>query len=156
EVLTMLGSRDYYNESIDGSFNVAQALRQPGSAFKPFTYLTAFMQGYTPATMTLDVRTAFDIGSNQPYVPENVDRVFHGPQSIRSGLAYPYSGSAGQVQAGVGMDNATGAAHALGMNALDRGLHHYGLALALGGGETTVDDLTYAYGVLANSGTMAG
>ena len=156
EVLTMLGSRDYYNESIDGSFNVAQALRQPGSAFKPFTYLTAFMQGYTPATMTLDVRTAFDIGSNQPYVPENVDRVFHGPQSIRSALANSYNVSAVQVQEWVGIDNTIRTAHALGINTLDRGLDHYGLALALGGGETTLYDLTYAYGVLANSGTMAG
>ena len=48
EILSMLGSYDYWDKSIDGSFNVAvSGLRQPGSAFKPFTYLTAFSQGYT-------------------------------------------------------------------------------------------------------------
>ena len=111
EVLTMLGSLDYYDESIDGNFNVATAERQPGSAFKPFTYLTAFMQGHTPATMTLDVRTAFDIGSSQPYVPENFDREFHGPVSIRSALANSYNVPAVQVQSWVGVDNTIRTAH---------------------------------------------
>ena len=156
EVLAMVGSLDYYDERIDGNFNVALAERQPGSAFKPFTYLTAFMQGYTPATMTLDVRTAFDVGSNQPYVPENFDRSFHGPQSIRSALANSYNVPAVQVMEWVGIDSVIRTAHALGINTLDRGLQFYGLALTLGGGETTLTDLTYAYGVLANEGTMAG
>lgn len=156
EVLTLLGSADYYDEAIDGNFNVALAERQPGSAFKPFTYLTAFMQGYTPATMTLDVRTAFDVGSNQPYVPENFDRTYHGPQSIRSALANSYNVPAVQVLEWVGIDNTIRTAHAMGINTLDRGLDYYGLSLTLGGGETTLYDMTYAYGVLANSGVMAG
>lgn len=156
EVLAMLGSLDYYDETIDGNFNVATAERQPGSAFKPFTYLTAFMQGHTPATMTLDVRTAFDIGSSQPYVPENFDREFHGPVSIRSALANSYNIPAVQVQSWVGVDNTIRTAHAMGINTLDRGLDYYGLSLALGGGETTLSDLTYAYSVFANMGQMAG
>lgn len=156
EVLTMLGSLDYYDLAIDGNFNVALAERQPGSAFKPFTYLTAFEQGYTPATMTLDVRTAFDVGSSQPYVPENFDRQFHGPQSIRSALANSYNVPAVQVLSWVGIDNAIRTAHAMGLNTLDRGLEYYGLSLTLGGGETTLLDMTYAYGVFANMGVMAG
>jgi membrane peptidoglycan carboxypeptidase len=156
EVLTMLGSLDYYDLAIDGNFNVALAERQPGSAFKPFTYLTAFEQGYTPATMTLDVRTAFDVGSSQPYVPENFDRQFHGPQSIRSALANSYNVPAVQVLSWVGVDNAIRTAHAMGLNTLDRGLDYYGLSLTLGGGETTLFDMTYAYGVFANMGVMAG
>ncbi len=156
EVLAMMGSLDYYNTAIDGNFNVAFAERQPGSAFKPFTYLAAFEQGYTPATMTLDVRTAFDTGSNQPYVPENFDREFHGPQSIRSALANSYNVPAVQVLDWVGIDNAIRTAHAMGINTLDRGLDYYGLSLTLGGGETTLYDMTYAYSVFANLGTMAG
>jgi membrane peptidoglycan carboxypeptidase len=156
EVLAMLGSLDYYEQAIDGNFNVAFAARQPGSAFKPFTYLTAFMQGYSPATMTLDVRTAFDSGSNQPYVPENFDRQFHGPQSIRSALANSYNVPAVQMLSQVGVDNVIRVAHAMGINTLDRGLEYYGLSLTLGGGETTLYDMTYAYGVFANLGTMAG
>jgi membrane peptidoglycan carboxypeptidase len=156
EVLAMLGSLDYYNEAIDGNFNVALATRQPGSAIKPFTYITAFEQGYTPATMTLDVRTAFDQGSNQPYVPENFDRQFHGPQSIRSALANSYNVPAVQVLDWVGIDNVIRIAHAMGINTLDRGLDYYGLSLTLGGGEVTLYDMTYAYATLANLGQMRG
>ncbi len=156
EVLAMMGSLDYHDTRIDGNFNVALAERQPGSAIKPFTYLTAFQQGYTPATMTLDVRTAFDVQSNQPYVPENFDRQFHGPQSIRSALANSYNIPAVQVLEWVGVDNVIRTAHAMGINTLDRGLDHYGLSLTLGGGEVTLYDMTYAYGVLANLGEMRG
>lgn len=156
EVLAMMGSLDYYNLAIDGNFNVAMAERQPGSAIKPFTYLTAFEQGYTPATMTLDVRTAFDVGSNQPYVPENFDRQFHGPQSIRSALANSYNVPAVQVLSWVGIDSLIRTAHAMGINTLDRGLDQYGLSLTLGGGEVTLYDMTYAYSVFANMGQMNG
>nr|MBN1229340.1 transglycosylase domain-containing protein [Anaerolineae bacterium] len=156
EVLTMMGSLDYYDEDNDGNFNVAFAERQPGSAFKPFTYLTAFMQGYSPATMTLDIRTAFDIGSNQPYVPENIDREYHGPQSIRSALANSYNIPAVQVLEWVGIDNVIRVAHALGINTIDQGTDQYGLSLTLGAAETTLFDMAYAYSVLANNGVMAG
>lgn len=156
EVLSMIGSLDYHNEAIDGNFNVALAERQPGSAFKPFTYLTAFQQGYAPATMTLDVRTAFNVGSNTPYVPENFDRQFHGPQSIRTALANSYNVPAVEVLQWVGIDNVIHTAHAMGINTLDRGLENYGLSLTLGGGEVNLFDLTYAYSTLANMGEMTG
>lgn len=156
EVLAMVGSLDYYDPAIDGNFNVALAARQPGSAIKPLTYLTAFEQGYTPATMVLDVRTAFDIGSPQPYIPENFDREFHGPQSIRSALANSYNVPAVQVLEWVGLDSMIRTAHAMGINTLDKGLDYYGLSLTLGGGEVTLYDLTYVYSVLANLGEMRG
>jgi membrane peptidoglycan carboxypeptidase len=156
EVLAMLGSLDYHNTAINGNFNVATAERQPGSAFKPFTYLTAFQQGYTPATMTLDVRTAFNVGSNEPYVPENVDRLFHGPQSIRTALANSYNVPAVQVLQWVGIDSVLRTSHAMGINTLDRGIDQYGLSLTLGGGEVNLFDLTYAYGTFAGMGEMRG
>jgi membrane carboxypeptidase/penicillin-binding protein len=156
EILAMVGSLDYYNDAIDGKFNVATAERQPGSVFKPFTYLTAFEQGYTPATMTLDVRTAFDIDSSTPYTPENFDREFHGPQSIRSALANSYNVPAVQVLEWVGIDSTIRTAHQLGINTLDRGLDYYGLSLTLGGGELTLMDTTYAYAVMGNMGNMPG
>lgn len=156
EVLSMVGSLDYYNTAIDGNYNVAFAERQPGSAFKPFTYLTAFEQGYTPATMTLDVRTAFDVGSNEPYVPENFDRQFHGPQSIRSALANSYNVPAVEVLNWQGVDNVIRTAHIMGINTLDKGLNQYGLSLTLGGGEVTLYDMTYAYSVFGNMGVMRG
>ena len=57
EIMAMVGSLDYWNEEIDGKVNVALAERQPGSSFKPFTYVTALSQGYTAAHMIMDVRT---------------------------------------------------------------------------------------------------
>lgn len=156
EVLAIVGSLDYYNAAIDGNYNVAFAERQPGSTFKPFTYLTAFEQGYTPATMTLDVRTAFDIGSNEPYVPENFDRQFHGPQSIRSALANSYNVPAVEVLNWLGVDNVIRTAHIMGIDTLDKGRNQYGLSLTLGGGEVTLYDLTYAYSVFGDMGVMHG
>jgi membrane carboxypeptidase/penicillin-binding protein PbpC len=106
--------------------------------------------------LTLDVRTAFDVQSNQPYTPENIDRLYHGPQSIRSALANSYNVPAVQVLEWVGIENVIRTAHAMGINTLDRGVDQYGLSLTLGGGEVTLYDMTYAYGVLANMGEMRG
>jgi membrane peptidoglycan carboxypeptidase len=55
EILAMVGSLDYRNAEIDGEINMAVSERQPGSSFKPFVYATAFAQGYTPATMIMDI-----------------------------------------------------------------------------------------------------
>lgn len=157
EVLAMVGSLDYWNEAIDGRFNVAaDGLRQPGSSFKVFTYLTAFAQGYTPASMLLDVRTAFPLDTGDSYVPENYDRRFHGPVRMRVALARSYNVPAVQTMSLVGVDNVLRTAHRMGINSLAQDRQHYGLALTLGGGEVTLLDMTYAYSVLANSGVMAG
>jgi len=155
EILAMVGSLDYWDKSIDGNVNVALAERQPGSAFKPFTYLTALAQGYTPATMIMDVRTAFYDGPNNPYyVPENYDRKYHGPQRLRLALARSYNMPAVWMLSKVGVKNVINTAHRMGINTLNRG--YYGLSLTLGGGEVTLLDMTYAYSVLANGGVMAG
>ncbi|MBI4772174.1 MAG: transglycosylase domain-containing protein [Chloroflexi bacterium] len=158
EILAMLGSADYWNDAIDGRFNVAtDGLRQPGSSFKPFTYLTAFAQGYSPASMLLDVRTVFSPpGGGAPYVPDNYDRRFHGPVRMRVALQRSYNIPAVQTMNLVGVDNVIRTAHRMGLNTLDQTSSFYGLALTLGGGEVTLADMTYAYGVIANGGVMAG
>ena len=87
EILAMVGSLDYNNEEIDGQVNVAISERQPGSSFKPYVYLSGLLQGMTPASLILDVRTAFTQNDNSVYVPENYDRLYHGPVSLREALA---------------------------------------------------------------------
>ncbi|MBL8055440.1 MAG: transglycosylase domain-containing protein [Anaerolineales bacterium] len=155
EVLALLGSIDYWNIDLAGNFNIAvDGLRQPGSAFKPFTYLEAFRQGYSPASLVLDVRRVFPIAGGEPYEPENYDRKFHGPVSMRQALARSYNIPAVETLNTVGVDNVVRLAQRLGLNTLETGA--YGLALTLGGGEVTLLDLTYAYSVFANSGVMAG
>ncbi len=154
EILGMVGSVDYFNRDIDGQVNVATSPRQPGSSFKIFTYLTAFSQGYTPASTIMDVRTVFDDSPNPPYVPENYDRKYHGPVRLRTALASSFNIPAVKLLSLVGVKNVINTAHRMGINTLDK--ERYGLALTLGGGETTLLDMTYANSVLANQGVMAG
>ncbi|MDX1688219.1 MAG: transglycosylase domain-containing protein [Candidatus Promineifilaceae bacterium] len=156
EIKVMVGSLDYWNEQIDGSFNVAvDGLRQPGSAFKPFTYLTALSQGYTAATMVLDVETDFGTPYNGvAYVPQNYDRRFHGPMRLRQALANSYNVPAVQVMGWVGVNNVIRTAHSMGITSLNDDV--YGLSLTLGGGEVKLIDMVYAFSVMDNMGMMIG
>ncbi|MBX4216215.1 penicillin-binding protein, partial [Candidatus Parcubacteria bacterium] len=97
-ILAMVGSRDYFDKEIDGNFNVALAHRQPGSAFKPIVYAAAFMKGYTPETVLFDLPTEFQTTctpegkplpgtSDECYMPENYDRKYRGPITLREALA---------------------------------------------------------------------
>ncbi len=158
EIKALVGSRDYWNRDINGSFNVAaDGLRQPGSAFKPFTYLTALSQGYTPASMVLDVETDFGTPYNGvAYVPQNYDRQFHGPMRLREALASSFNVPAVQVMTWVGIDKVLRTAHSMGITSLDRGADAYGLSLTLGGGEVSLLDMAYAYSVMDNMGVMVG
>ncbi len=154
EILGMVGSVDYFNRDIDGQVNVALSPRQPGSSFKIFNYLTAFAQGYTAASVLMDVRTVFDDPGNPPYVPENYDRKYHGPVRLRTALASSFNIPAVKLIKEVGVKNVVNTAHRMGINTLNR--EKYGLALTLGGGEVTLLDMTYANSVLADGGVMAG
>ena len=158
EILAMVGSADYWNDAIDGKFNVTTGLRQPGSSFKPFTYLTLLTQGVPASYGFLDVRTEFQQpGATPPiYVPENYDRKYHGFQRMRLALAQSLNIPAVRALEMAGVDNVIRTAHKMGITTLDQGLSYYGLALTLGGGEVKLLDMAYAFGVLANNGYMAG
>lgn len=156
EILAMVGSLDYNNEEIDGQVNVATAERQPGSSFKPYVYLTALQEGMNPASMILDVVMSVPQGDGSYYRPENYDRQYHGPVSLRNALARSYNIPAIKVMGLVGVADALRMAHRMGINGLNRGLDFYGLNLVLGGGEVTLLDHTYAYSVIANGGSMIG
>jgi membrane peptidoglycan carboxypeptidase len=157
EILVMVGSLDYFDKSIDGQVNVSLAPRQPGSSFKPYTYLTAFESGnFSPATMAMDVRTVFPDPGNPPYVPEDYDRKYHGPQMLRWALQRSYNIPAVWLMDQVGVGNVIKQARRLGLNSLNRELNSYGLSLTLGGGEVALLDHTYAFSVFANGGVMAG
>lgn len=156
EILAMIGSLDYFNDAIDGKFNVATGLRQPGSSFKPITYLELLRQGSSPATLFWDVRTTFDSGGEAPYIPENYDRKFHGPVRLRQALARSYNVPAVDALNRTGIGSVIRMAHKLGITDLDRGLNFYGLSLTLGGGEVKLLDMTYAYATIANGGSMIG
>lgn len=157
EILAMVGSVDYWDRENDGNVNVCTANpgRQPGSSFKPFSYLTLLSQGiYNAATMVMDVRQSFPDDPNPPYVPENYDREYHGPVRLRNALANSYNIVAVWVLHQAGIKNVIATAHRMGITTLNQ--DYYGLALTLGGGEVKPLDMAYAYSVLANLGIMAG
>jgi 1A family penicillin-binding protein len=151
EVLAMLGSPDYFDPEIDGAVNCTLAPRQPGSSIKPITYAAAFAEGYTPATMILDVRTAFLTKEGEPYVPINYDLTFHGPVLARQALASSYNPPAVKVLDYVGLDKMTALARSLGITTFDES-ERFGLSLTLGGGEVRLLELTAAYAAFANGG----
>jgi 1A family penicillin-binding protein len=151
EILAMVGSADYFDEAIDGAVNVAVSNRQPGSAIKPITYATAFGGDYTPATVLSDVPTTFLTKENQPYEPQNYDRAWHGPMSLRQALASSNNLIAVKVLDHVGLDAMVTTAKELGITTFDDS-DRFGLALTLGGGEVKLLELTAAYAAFANQG----
>ncbi len=155
QILSMVGSKDYFDKTIDGAYNVVTAKRQPGSSFKPFIYAAGFQKGYTPETILFDVQTEFSTSCNSDpetcYNPNDFDGLFKGPISIRSALAESRNVPAVKMLYLVGLDDALSTAKSLGITGLgDKS--KYGLSLVLGGGEVSLLDMTTAYGVFANSG----
>ncbi|MBC7264997.1 MAG: PBP1A family penicillin-binding protein [Chloroflexi bacterium] len=151
EILVMLGSPDYFDPKIDGAVNCTLMPRQPGSSIKPVTYAAAFSEDYAPATVLMDVRTAFTTQEGVAYVPINYDLKYHGPTSLRQALGSSYNLIAVKVLDHIGLEKMISLAHALGLSTLDdRG--KFGLALTLGGGEVRLLELTAAYSAFANGG----
>lgn len=119
EILSMVGSKDFNAKDYDGQFNVTTALRQPGSSFKPFTYVTAFKKGYTPATLLMDVPTTFPGGIGQPdYKPVNYDGKYVGPIQVRFALAGSRNIPAVKMLATVGIKDVLTTATDLGLTTL--------------------------------------
>lgn len=158
-ILTMVGSRDYFDKDIDGAFNVATAKRQPGSTFKPFVYAKAFMKGYTPETVLFDVKTQFSstcapdnlTTGNGCYSPDNYDNLYRGPITLRNALAQSLNIPSVKVLYLAGINESINLARDMGITSLSN-KGNYGLTLVLGGGEVTPLEMTSAYGVFANNG----
>ncbi len=151
EILVMVGSLDFNDPVIDGQVNVALAPRQPGSAFKPITYASALQQGYTPATMLLDIPTIVPLPGQEPYAPQNYDEDFHGPVSVRTALGSSLNVPAVRTQLFAGLQATVDLAQRLGITSLTDPAR-IGPSLALGSNEVQLLELTSAYGVLANQG----
>ena len=164
DILTMVGSEDYFDNSNEGNFNVALAKRQPGSTFKPFVYATDFEKGYTPETTLFDIKTEFSTTCNPDgtpkdptasstktcYSPGEYDDNWEGPLSIRFALAQSRNLPAVEALYLAGIPNAIKTAQDMGIGELDP--NQCGLTLVLGGCEVTLLDMTSAYGVFANDG----
>jgi penicillin-binding protein 1C len=155
EILTMVGSPDYYDERNAGAINMTLSPRQPGSALKPIIYSLALSpdqpQSWTAATSLLDVHTTFVTRDGKAYVPENYDQQEHGPVLLREALGSSLNIPAVITLDHVGLPAFFKYAASLGIDTFSNP-EDYDLSLALGGGEVRLLDLTAAYGSFANGG----
>lgn len=154
EIRTLVGSKDWFNEDF-GKFNIATALRQPGSAFKPIVYAAGFEQRViSPATILKDEPTTFTGPYVQgSYTPRNYDGRFRGPVLTRRALANSLNVPSVEVMSKVGLPEAIQMAQKMGITTL-KDPSNYGLSLVLGGGEVKPIELTNAYAAFANGGEI--
>lgn len=146
DVVALVGGVDYE----ESEFNRAtQALRQPGSAFKPLIFTAAMDRGFTPATVIQDSPVSYRIGPGQTWSPKNFSKRFYGPTTLREALTKSRNVVTVKLT------------KAMGLNYLLDYLPHFGidrelprnLSIALGTSEVTLLELVEAYGVFANLGT---
>lgn len=149
QVKAMVGSADFSNDDIDGQVNAVQAKRSPGSTLKPFVYALAFDQGVLhPMTVLKDAPTSFG-----PFSPENFDGRFIGPITAQDALVRSRNVPAVWVASKLTRPGL----YDLLKNADVSNLaseKHYGLALTLGGGDITMEELARLYAILANGGEL--
>ena len=158
EILAMLGSVNYKDESIDGHVNVTLSLQQPGSSIKPLTYAAALSPdetgeaAWTAADLLWDVEVEYPQFDGSSYEPVNYDGRFHGPIRLRTALANSYNIPAVLLLQDLGVPRLLEFAQQMGITSWDQDSSNYGLSLTLGGAEVTPLELTTAYAVFANGG----
>lgn len=152
EWLAWEGSGDYF-DSFGGAIDGVRALRQPGSALKPFTYALAFENGFTPASIVPDIPLSFPTAvEGIVYTPRNYDSRTHGPVRARVALAASLNVPATWLLDQSGAGALLHKLRAAGLSTLDRSADHYGLGLTLGNAEVRLDELVNAYATLARGG----
>ena len=151
DILAMVGSADYWNER-GGAVNGALALRQPGSALKPFTYALGFESRYTPASVIGDIDTQYLGASGEIMHTRNYSRQVSGPVLLSEALGRSLNIPAVRVAKAVGIDELLLRLRAAGFASLKESAAHYGLGLTLGNGEVTLLELAQGFAMLARGG----
>ncbi|GIW41093.1 MAG: penicillin-binding protein [Candidatus Binatia bacterium] len=146
-VLALVGGYDYRRSPFD---RATQALRQPGSAFKPFVYSAAFERGSSPASVVVDEPVAFRDGDHW-WMPQNYDEEFLGPITLREALTFSRNVPTVKLARRVGIGTLLAHLRRLGF----RRRFEPNLSLALGSGEVTLLELVAAYGIFASGGVRA-
>ncbi len=148
-VIALVGSIDYFNTAW-GNVNVAARPRQPGSAFKPIIYTTAFMNGYNPNSIISDSPVRYILSKKDVYEPKNYDGTFRGNVTIAQALNQSLNIPAVKILADIGTDSVAETANYLGITLPEN--DEYGLSMALGAYEVRLDELTNAFAILGNGG----
>lgn len=164
QVLAMVGSKDWSGDPFpedcvpgktclfDPKVNVAFRKRQPGSAFKPFVYATAFKKGASDQDTVIDEKTNFGVWGGKEYVPENYDHKFRGEVTLRQALAQSLNVPSVKVLLNLaGIEDSIKTAKEMGIDSL-KDSSFYGPSLVLGGGEVKLFNMVSGYGVFATEG----
>ena len=147
-VLALSGGFSFKNSEFN---RASQALRQPGSAFKPFVYALALENGYTPASLVLDAPLVLDQGSDlKMWKPENYGKKFYGPSTLRVGLEKSRNLMTVRIAQNLGVDKVVNFSENLGIYENPDEL----LSISLGSKETTLLSLTSAYSAFVNGGKL--
>lgn len=151
DILAMVGSRDF-NYPGYGNYNVATALRQPGSSIKIVTYTTALSQGFTAATILDDSPAAFASYPGGPvYSPVNYDGKSHGRIPLRIAFGNSFNITAVRTLNQVGIPAMVDMGKRMGISSWGDP-SQYGLSITLGAAEATMLDMSTVFGTVANSG----
>ncbi len=147
-VLALSGGFSFKNSEFNRS---SQALRQPGSAFKPFVYALALENNYTPSSLILDAPLVLDQGSDlKMWKPENYGKKFYGPSTLRVGLEKSRNLMTVRIAQNLGIDKIVKFSKDLGIYENPDKL----LSISLGSAETTLIKLTSAYSAFVNGGKL--
>ncbi|MBT6401536.1 penicillin-binding protein [candidate division WWE3 bacterium] len=154
EILSYVGSKDFFSEEIDGEVDIITSYRQPGSSIKPVTYALALENGYTPASVIEDEKITYNFAGSKPYTPVNYDGKFHGKVTLRTALANSYNIPAVKLAAALGPDQIVEFGRKLGLTGWKVDAS-YGISITLGGKEVRLLDLTNVFATFSRGGSLA-
>lgn len=164
DVLGMVGSKNYFDPSIDGKVNVITSPQQPGSAFKPFIYSAVFEKGFTPETTVFDVPTQFstycepeDLETDiekDCYAPKNYTETYNGLVSLRQSLAQSINIPTVKAAYLATLNTLDSIIKKVGLGEDIKDIHAHGLPIAIGSAETSPLNLANAYSIFANRGNF--
>lgn len=155
DVLAMIGSQDYFNDKNDGAVNMSTAPLSYGSTLKPLIYgFLMEKEHWSPGAIMWDVKTDFPIvGERKPYTPNDYDKKFFGPMTIREALATSRNVTAVKALQMVGLESTMNRLKEFGISSLGN-INRYGPSFAIGGGEIPLVEMTGAYTAIANGGKV--
>lgn len=151
EILSMVGSKDYFDAE-EGQVNATLALRQPGSAIKPFLYLLAISDGIPASYILDDNPMEFRLSDGTLFAPRNYGNSYHGLVRLREALACSLNVPSVYLLDKLGVQRFYDLLKGLGFKRLDKEAEFYGLSLGLGAGEVQLLELVNAYRAIAQNG----
>lgn len=151
DILSMVGSKNYFDQENDGNVNLTTSLRQPGSSIKVVTYSLALSQGYTEATILDDTPLTITNAGQLPYTPVNYDGVSHGKIPLRTAFANSFNIPAVRIAQKLGPASIKEQGKRMGISSWNNA-KNYGVSITLGGLDVRMTEMATTYGTIANGG----